>query len=72
MSKKIDNPYEKINVEETTQSLKTNKKPRRKRERVVNTTFTMTPTHREKLAKRAEEEGISSSELLRELIDEHC
>lgn len=72
MTKNIDNPYENINVDDTTHSFKTEKKPRRKRERVVNTTFTMTPTHREKLAKKAEEEGISSSELLRELIDEHC
>ncbi|MGX6973398.1 hypothetical protein [Vagococcus lutrae] len=65
--------YVKININTlSVETVETNKKKLKKRERVINTTFTLTPTHKKKLAKRAKERDISASELVRELIDNNC
>ncbi|WCG06117.1 hypothetical protein PML89_09625 (plasmid) [Vagococcus lutrae] len=62
--------YVKINA--TSLPVERNRTKFKKRERVINTTFTLTPTHKEKLTKRAKEEDISASRLVRDLIDDYC
>lgn len=71
------NPYAKINNEQDYSAEVSNvnqplKKVRVRKERTENTTYTLTPSHKKRLARYAQSEGVSASQIIREWIEEFC